>query len=333
MRQSCLRVSIERRWLMLCSVATFAVPTAVFAQADRRVVRIGFLANQNESTASAFVEAFQKGLREFGWIEGQNIETEYRWANGNLDQHPALALDLVKLPVDLIVTGGTQAIQAARQASSTIPVVGAIMTDPVGSGFASSLGHPGGNVTGLADLFGELAAKQLQLFKEVLPKATRIAMLFNPGQALALQPAAEAAARSLGLDARVFQVREVADLEVAFSTAKLHHVDGVQVLPSPFFNRHRARIGELSAKHSLPSFSVGRNYVLDGGLMSYGPNYAVMFHRAAYYVDRILKGAKPADLPIEQPTKFELVINTKTARALGIKVPPSVLLRADEVIE
>ena len=278
-------------------------------------------------------EAFRQGLRELGWIEGQNITIEYRWADGNLDRLPALASELVKLPVDLIVIAGVQAVRAARQASITIPIVVAIMSDPVALGFAASLARPGGNVTGLANLFEELTSKQLQIFKETMPRATRVAILSYVDSAPSILPATEAATRALGLKARVFRIRDVADLDAAITAAKTERADGVHVLPSPFFNHHRARIAELATKHGLPSISEAREYVQDGGLMSYGPNFPGMYRRAASYVDRILKGAKPGDLPIEQPTKFELVINLKTAKALGITIPQSLLLRADAMIQ
>ena len=325
---------MERR-TFICSAlgGLLAGPLIAPAQPAGKLARIGFLNNGDPIVSSASAEAFRRGLRELGWIEGQNITIEYRWADGNMDRHPALALELVKLPVDMIVTAGPQAVRAALQASSTIAIVAAIMPDPVALGFAASLARPGGHVTGMANLFEELTPKQLQIFKETLPRATRIAMLSDAGMASDIQSATEAAARMLSLKARVFQIRDVADLDAAISAAKTERADGVHVLPSPFFDRHRARIAELAAKHGLPTISESRLYVQDGGLMSYGPNFAGMWHRAASYVDRILKGAKPGDMPIEQPTRFELVINMRTAKALGLKIPQGVLLRADEVIE
>ena len=310
-----------------------AAPLTVKAQQTGRAPWIGFLGNGNPNLSSPSVQAFRQGLRELGWIEGQNITIEYRWADGNMDRHPALAAELVKLPVDVLVTVGSPAVRAARQATSTIPIVAAIMSDPVGLGFAASLARPGGNVSGLSNQFEELVAKQLQIFKEVVPKAARVAMLAHPEMSPSVRAAAEAAARALGLDARVFEIRDVANLDVAFRAAKTERADGAHVLPSPFFHRHRARLAELAAKHGVPLIGDSREYVQDGGLMSYGPNFPGMHHRAAAYVDKILKGAKPGDLPIEQPTRFEFVINLKTAKALGLTIPQTVLLRADEVIQ
>ena len=303
------------------------------AQPADKVAHIGFLSNTNATVGVASAEAFRQGLRELGWIEGQNIVIDYRWADGDMDRHAALASELVKLPVDVILTAGPQAVRAAQKATSTIPIVVAIMPDPVTLGFAASFARPGGNVTGLASVFEELTPKQLQILKETLPRATRIAMLSAPGMGDGIQSASEAAARALSLKARVFQIRDVPDLEVAFSTARAEHADGVLVLPSPFFNRNRQRIAELAVKYRQPTISESREYVQDGGLMSYGPNFPGMYRRVARYVDLILKGAKPGDLPIERPTKFELVINARTAKALGLTIPQSVLIRADELIQ
>ena len=325
---------MKRRSFIGIGVAgLLAMPLIARAQPAGKLARIGFLGNSNPNPQSPSVEAFRQGLRELGWIEGQNITIEYRWAGGNMDRHPALASELVKLPVDLIVTTGPWAVRAARQASITIPIVVAIMSDPVALGFAASLARPGGNVTGLANLFEELTPKQLQIFKETMPRATRVAILSYVDSTPSILPATEAAARALGLKARVFRIRDVADLDAAITAAKTERADGVHVLPSPFFNHHRARIAELATKHGLPSISEAREYVQDGGLMSYGPNFPGMYRRAASYVDRILKGAKPGDLPIEQPTKFELAINMKTAKALGLTISQSMLQRADQVIE
>ena len=327
-------MTMQRRHL--CGIGIIAAllePLAPLAQPAGKMVRIGFLGNQNPTTESGIVEAFRQGLRELGWIEGQNVAIEYRWADGNMGALSALALALVKLPVDVLLVAGSQGLRAARQATSTIPIVGGAMPDPVSVGAAASLARPGGNVTGLANLFEELAPKQLQLFKELLPRATRIAMLFDPGTLPGMRSATEAAARTLGLNTRVFQIRDAADLEAAINTAKNERADGLHILPSPMLGRHRARIAELALKHGLPSITGARENVLDGVLMSYGPSLPGMYRRAASFVDRILKGAKPGDLAIEQPTKFELVLSRKTAKALGLTIPQSLLLRADEVID
>jgi putative ABC transport system substrate-binding protein len=325
--------NVKRRLFLCNSTATLLMMRRLAsAQSAARVARVGYLINANRAAARPYVEAFLQGLRDLGWIEGSNVQVEYRWADGDLDQLPALALELMKLPVDVLVTSGPDAVRAAAQASSTIPIVAAIMPDPVALGFAASLSRPGGNVTGLANLFEVLTPKQLQIFKETLPRAERIAMLSDFDMAPAIQSATEAAARRLGIEAQVYQVRKVAEFDAAIGKAKAQHADGVHVLPSPLFNANRKRIAELATMYRLPSISEAREYVLDGGLMSYGPNFPGMYRSAARYVDRILKGARPAEMPIEQPTKFELVLNLRTARVLGLVIPQIVLLRADEAI-
>ncbi|MFI4929403.1 MAG: ABC transporter substrate-binding protein [Burkholderiales bacterium] len=327
------RIMKRRAWIGIGFSGLLARPLTAAAQQAGKLARIGFLSNLNPELLAASVEGFRQGMRELGWVEGQNVEVEYRWADGNLDRHPALAAELVKLPVDVIVTAGPQAVLAARQASSTIPIVVALMPDPVALGVAASLARPGGNVTGMTNVFEELTPKQLQIFKETMPRAKRIDMLSDPSLSTGVQAATEAAARELGLKAQVFQIHDVAEIDAALQEAKTERADGVHVLPSPFFNRQRRHIAELAARLGLPTISEAREYVQDGGLMSYGPSFPGMYHRAASYVDRILKGAKPGDLPIEQPTKFELVVNVRVAKALGITIPRGVLLRADEVIE
>ena len=316
------------------AAALIAIAKAARAQLSGSPPRIGFLNNLNPNLASANTEAFQRGLRDLGWIEGKDIIIEYRWADGDMARHTALVSELVNLPVAIIVTAGSPAVRAAQQATHTIPIVVAIMPDPVALGFVASFARPGGNVTGLANLFEELTPKQLQILQEVLPNARRIAMLSDPAMGdRGIQSATEAAARTLGLVPRVFNVGDASDLEVAIRTAKYERADAVLVLPSPFFNRYRGRIAELAIMQRLPTFSEAREYVKDGGLLSYGPSFPQMYYQAATYVDRILKGGKPGDLPIERPTKFELVVNLKTARSLGITISPALLSRADEVIQ
>ncbi len=328
------RKGLERRSFMLIGVAWLtATSMAGRAQPPGQPPRIGFLNNLNPSLASANTEAFLQGLRELGWIDGKNFTIEYRWADGDMARHPALVAELVKLPVAIIVTAGTPAVQAARLATKTIPIVVAIMPDPVALGFAASLSRPGGNVTGVANLFEELTVKQLQIFREVMPKAKRIALLSDRSMGDSIQMATVAAAEKLGLLSRVVYAESAGDLDVAIRTAKSEHVDGVLVLPSPAFNRYRARIAMLATKEGLPTFSESSEYVRDGGLLSYGPNFPQMYYRAASFVDRILKGEKPGTLPIERPTRFELAVNLKTAKILGIVVPQALLLRADEVIQ
>jgi putative tryptophan/tyrosine transport system substrate-binding protein len=280
------------------------------------------------------VHAFRQGLREFGWVDGQNVAIEYRWADGNLERLPALAADLLKAPVDVIVVAGGPAVRAARQATRTVPIVSAIMGDPVAAGFAASLARPGGNITGSAVQFDSLATKQLQMIKEAVPKVKLVAIVTDRTVITdVVLKAAEPAARALALKGRVFEIRDAADLEVVFRTAKAEQVDAMYVTPSPTFFRHKGRLAELAIKHRLPGIYEDKQYVEAGGLMSYGPSFIDLYHRAASYVDRLFKGAKAGDLPIEQPAKFELVINLKTAKALGLTIPRSLLLRADQVIE
>jgi len=326
---------MDRRLFIGMSVAgLIAIPLASRAQSSGKPPRIGFLNNLNPSAASASTEAILRGLQDLGWIDGKNMAIEYRWADGDMARHPALVSELLSLPVALIVTAGTPAVRAAQHATHIIPIVVAIMPDPVALGFAASLARPGGNITGLANLFEELTPKQLQVLREVLPKATRVALLSDPAMGdRGIQSATETAARMLGLVTRVLQVGNANELDLAIRTAKRERADGVLVLPSPFFNRYRARIAELASAQKLPTFSESSEYVKDGGLLSYGPNFPQMYYRAASYVDRILKGAQPGELPIERPTNFELVVNLKTANALGIALPQQLLLRADEVIQ
>ena len=326
---------MDRRHFLLASLAAaVAAPLAGEAQQAGKKYRIGCLFNGNPTQSAPTADAFRQGMRELGWVDGQNVSLEYRWADGNLDRLPALAADLVRLPVDVIHLAGGPAIRAVQQITRTIPIVVAIMSDPVVYGFVTSFARPGGSITGLAVQFEDLASKQMQLVKETLPNAARVAILdhhavSNPGA----QKAAETAARALGLTVRVIGVRDEPDLQAAFRTAKAEHADAMYVLPSAMFNRHRSRLAELAVKHRLPGIYEAKEYVAAGGLMSYGPSFPDLFRRSASYVDRILKGAKAGDLPIEQPTKFELVINLKTAKALNLTIPPSLLLRADQVIE
>ena len=308
-------------------------PSRGRAQSSASAPRIGFLNNLNQETAAASTNAFQQGLRDLGGIDGKNIFIEYRWANGDMTRHAALVSDLLEQRVVLIVTAGTQAVSAARQATSTVPIVVAIMPDPVVLGFARSLARPGGNVTGLANLFEELTPKQLQILKELIPAAKRVALLSDRSRQDGIQSKTEAAARAIGLVPQVYYAKEPGDLDTAIKSAKSERAEGLLVLPSPSFNRNRARIAEIASRHGLPTFSESSEYVRDGGLLSYVPSFPQMYYRTATYVDRILKGEKPGDLPIERPTKFELVVNLKTAKALGIAVPQALMLRADEVVQ
>ncbi len=324
---------MDRRTFIGATAAFLGAPFVALAQ-PARIPRLGYLINGNSTRSrSAQEDAFLRALRELGWIEGQTIAIEYRWAEGKPERLPALAAELVQLKVDVIVVSGTPAIRAAQEATRSIPIVFVVLTDPVLLGLVPSLARPGGNMTGLASQFEDLISKQLQLLKEAIPSLSRVALLHRRDSPLAVLTAAQAAARTLGLTARSLGVAGVADLEDAFKAARSDRAGAVHVLPSPYFATQRAELIELAARYRLPACYEFRNYVQDGGLMSYGPSINEMYVRAASYVDRILKGAKPGDLSIERPGRFELVINLKTAAALGLTIPPSLLQRADEVIK
>jgi putative ABC transport system substrate-binding protein len=321
---------VDRRAFARGSLALLVAPRAVDAQPPAKVPRIGIL--RSGSAPDPFVEAFRQGLRELGYTEGRNIHIEYGWAEGLDERLPGLAADLVRLGVDVIVAGGTQAL-TVKHHTTTIPIVMAVAVDPIGAGLITSIARPGGNVTGLAYLSEELPGKWMELLKETLPRISRVAVLWHPATERGQVRVSETAAESLGLRVHALKVQRSADLVAAFAEAQ-RHADGLIVLASPFFFAHRARLVELAARHRLPTMYHQQEYVVgSGGLMSYGPNLRDLFRRAAVFVDKILKGAKPADLPVEQPTKFELVINLRTAKALGLTIPPAVLARADEVIE
>jgi putative ABC transport system substrate-binding protein len=309
-----------------------AAPLAAQAQQAGQVPRIGVIGTATSSLMSVWLTAFREGLRERGYVEGQNIAIEYRWGEGKPERFPGFAAELVRLRVDMIVTSGAYAIRAAQRATSIIPIVMAIVEDPVEQGFVTSLAHPGGNLTGLSFQDSELVTKRLQLLREAIPELTRVAVLWDSIRPNAFK-AVERAAPSLGLVPQVLEVRGGQDLERAFEAARQQRAQAVIQLASPLFAAHRKTILSLMAKGRLPAVCQERTFVVDGCLMAYGPNFPDMFRRAAYYVDKILKGAKPADLPVEQTSQFELVINLKTAKALGLTIPPSLLQRADQVIE
>jgi putative ABC transport system substrate-binding protein len=266
-------------------------------------------------------------------VEGRTIAIEYRWAEGKPERIPDLTADLVRLKVDVIVTAGEPGTPAAKQATSTIPIVFAAHADPVGAGLVASLARPGGNITGLSSMTAELGEKRLELLKEAFPKLSRVAVLRDPRQPLMDLRLTETAARALGLRLQVLEVRDINDLEAALAAAKQGRAGALMNLQSTFLFAHRARIVEAVAKARLPAMYHHREFVAVGGLMAYSPNFSDMYRRAAVYVDKIIKGAKPADLPVEQPTRFELVINVKTAKGLGLTIPQSVLVRADRVIQ
>jgi putative ABC transport system substrate-binding protein len=316
---------------------TLAAPLAAEAQQAAKVARIGYLST-NLAANPHIHEAFRQGLRDLGYVEGRNVVIEYRDTEGKPERLPALAAELVALKVDVIVAVGNRLALAAKQATRTLPIVFAAVSDPVASGLVTSLARPGGNVTGASILSPELVGKRLELLTQAVPGVSRVAVLWLPG-ALGertdkdMLKEADVAARALGVRLEVIEARGPADIDRAFSDMTRVRAGALTVLPSNMFLNERRRLVDLAAKHRLPAVYTVREYVDGGGLMSYGANVADLYRRAATYVDRILKGAKPGDLPVEQPTKFELVINLKTAKALGLTIPPSLLLRADQVIE
>jgi putative ABC transport system substrate-binding protein len=314
-----------------------AAPLAGEAQQAAKIARIGYLAG-NLATMAQLSEAFRQGLRDLGYVEGRNVVIEYRDAAGKYERLPALAAELVALKVDVIVVTNTPAALAAKQATRTIPIVLAWVGDAVGSGLVTSLAWPGGNVTGLSVLLPELVGKRLELLTQAVPGVSRVAVLWQPGVLgertdKDMLKEAEVAARALGVRPQLVEARGPEDFDRAFSDMTRARADAVIVQATNVFFIERRRLVDLAAKNRLPTMYIAREFVDAGGLMSYGPNVADLFRRAATYVDKILKGAKPGDLPVEQPTKFELVINLKTAKALGLTIPQSLLLRADEIIQ
>jgi putative ABC transport system substrate-binding protein len=302
------------------------------------VYRIGYLATDLAATSST-TETFRRGLRDPGYVEGRNVVIEYRDAEGKSERLPALAAELATLKADVIVTaGGTLAALAAKRATKTVPIVFIAVSDPVASAVVTSLAHPGGNVTGLSNFNAELVGKRLEHIVQAVPGLSRVVALWQPGglgerTEREMLKQADDAARSLGVRLQFVEAREAADLERAFSEISRARPHALTLFPSTMFFNERSHITDLAAKNRVPAMYQLREFVEAGGLMSYGTNLADLFQRAATYVDKIFKGAKPADLPVEQPTKFELVINLKTAKALGLTIPPTLLLRADQVIE
>jgi len=316
--------------------AVLAAPHAAEAQQPQKVYRVGILTNKASDPAEARVwQAFRSGLRERGWIEGQNIVIEFRAAEGNTARLPELAADLVQLKVDLIVARSSIWVQAAKEATSSIPIVFLVHADPVGTGHVMSLAKPGRNITGLAAMTTDLAPKELELLISAVPVAKRIAVLWSPdtpSHTSALK-AVEEAGRTLRVQVQAVGARTAAELEDAFAAMARARAQAVQVLGAAIFLAERQRVAELAIKHRLPTMSNLKDFAEAGGLMSYSPNWDDLSRRGAIYVDKILKGAQPADLPVEQATQFELAINLKTAKALGLTIPPSLLARADQVIE
>jgi putative ABC transport system substrate-binding protein len=321
--------------LLLLVAVVMGHPNLAKAQQPKKVPRIGFLSGVSPSTNPARVEAFRQGLRELGYVEGKNIVIEYRFAGGKLDRLPSLASELVRLKVDIIVTAAPPPTRAAKQATATIPIVMGFDDDPVGNGFVATLARPGGNITGLATLAPELSGKQLELLKEIVPKLSRLAVLGDvtrPGIPQALREI-NLAADAFRVQIQYLEVKGPKDIETAFRAASRERADAVLALGGPVLNSQRKQVIELAVKSRLSAIYVNLEFVEAGGLMSYGVNFTDLFRRAATYVDKILKGAKPADLPVEQPTKFELVINLKAAKQIGLTIPPNVLARADKVIK
>jgi ABC-type uncharacterized transport system substrate-binding protein len=313
-------------------------PLAARAQQPRKMPRIGALMPGPLDLSAPFLDAFQQGLRELGYIDGQSIAIERRFADWKLDRLPELAADLVRRKVDVIVALATPPGRAAKQATETIPVVAAGMADPVGDGLVASLARPGGNVTGTTFLGPELIAKRLGLLKEAVTAASSVAVLWHPGvysehTMAEMLTETEAAARTLGLQLQLLGARGPEDFEAAFAAMSSNRPDALLLFPSPMLYLEHRRIVDFAARSRLPAIYAAKEFVDAGGLMSYGANLPDVFRRTATYVDKILKGAKPADLPVEQPTKFEFVVNLKTANALGFDVPPTLLARADGVIE
>jgi putative ABC transport system substrate-binding protein len=320
---------------LLTLLAFLAAPFVAQAQQPSKVLRIGFLGTDSLAGTANRLEAFRQGLRDLGYVEGRNITIEYRWADGKVERFPDFAADLVGLKVDVIVATSTPGALAARNATRTTPIVFVTAADPMGSGLVDSVARPGGNVTGLSLLASEITAKQLQLLKEAVPKAVRVAVLSNPANAYTalLVKETEAAARSLAVRLQLLEVRGADAFDRAFSAVSRERSDALLVLADPAFVFHRTRIVEFANQNRLPAMYPHREYAEAGGLMAYGTELRDNYRRAATYVDKILKGAKAADLPVEQPTKFELVINVKAAKVLGLTIPQSLLLRADQVIE
>ena len=315
------------------ALVVFALPLAVEAQQAKKVWRIGFLAPGSVENHEKWLAGLEQGLRDLGYVEGDNTVIERRHADGNFERLPGLAAELVRLKVDVLVAHGGAAFDA-KKATATIPVVFIANPDPVGAGLVASLARPGGNLTGSSDLHSGLVAKRLELLKEVVPSASRLAVLWDSRPELALQlKDIQASAPALGMTILPVMAKAPSDIDRALSAIGKERPDGLNVLGTPLFAIHRRRIADFALKSRLPTISTVRLLVEAGFLMSYGANFADLYRRAATYVDQVLKGAKPADLPIEQPTRFELVINLKTAKGLGLTIPRPLRLRADQVIE
>jgi putative ABC transport system substrate-binding protein len=317
------------------TISVLITPSASQAQHSGHVPRVGYLGTSSPSLEPELVKAFREGLRDHGYVEGQNIVIEYRWAEGNYQRFPDLVADLVKLKVDLILTAGTPGALAAKRATQTIPVVMAVTGDAVATGLVSSLARPGGNLTGLTTMVPDLEGKRLEILREVLPKLMTVVVLLNTSNPLtAIQwEQTKTGAKALGIQLQPIEVQRPEDFKDAFARVARQRPDAIMMVADRFQLAHRMQIVDFVAKARLPAIYPYRDFVVAGGLMSYGPSYEDLFRRSATYVDKILRGAKPSDLPIEQPTKFEFLVNLKTAKMLGVPIPPSLLLRADHVFE
>jgi len=322
----------RRTFVSTLAIGLLAAPLVAEAQQAGKVYQIGFISVRPPTAADASWEAFVEKLRELGYATGHNVVIERRVGEGRIETSYAAAAELLLRKIDVIWVGGTPGAQAVKRATSTVPVVFVAVSDPVGSGLVTSLSHPGGNITGLTHVSKEVHAKRVQLLKEMVPRVSRIAVLAGPSSRLTL-PETQAAAQAVGLHVDVVEAHGPDELEEAFSRARRASVQALVVLPDASFVAQGQRIAQLAATNRLPTVFETKSYVSDGGLMSYGADLIEQVRRSAIYIDRILKGAKPSDLPVEQPTKFELVINMKTAKALGLTIPQSLLLRADQVIQ
>jgi putative ABC transport system substrate-binding protein len=325
----------RRAFLRIVPFALLASPLAVQAQPTGKVYRIGFLGNSTAALEANLVGPFREGLRDLGYVEGRNVQIEYRWAEGKYERFPELVAELVALKVDVMVTAGTPAALAVKRATVTIPLVMVAVGDPVGTGLVASLARPGGSMTGLTSIAPDLEGKRLELLREAVPKLSRVSVIWNPANPFHVTAEREArsAAQALHMTVHSVGVRTAQELDPAFDAIVKERPGAFIVLADRVFLHNRSRIVAFAARQRLPGVYAYRELVEAGGLMSFGPNYADMHRRAATFVDKILKGAKPADLPVEQPTKFALLINLKTAKALGVDIPHSLLLRADEIIQ
>ena len=324
----------RREFITLLGGAAAACPLAARAQQTGKLLTIGFLGGGTPASQRTWAAAFVQRLRELGWSEGRTVAVEYRWGEGRTESYAEIAAEFVRLKVDIVLAAGTEPALAAKQATSVIPIVFSTAGDPVGTGLVASLARPGGNVTGLSNLGSNLAAKRLQLLREVFPNFSRLAVMVNAGYSGGVTEMGEidAAVRTLGIAVVPLMIRRTEDFSLAFEVLK-NRAEALYVVGDPLMNLNRMRINTFALIARLPTMFPQREYVEAAGLMSYGPNFPDLNRRAAEYVDKILRGAKPGDLPVEQPTKFDLVINLVTAKALGLEIPPTLLARADEVIE